>query len=66
MMLRLIIKKLDLYDSDFYSWTIEQASLLRAGRFGELDLEHVVDEVESIGKQLRSKLNAAITLLQAT
>jgi hypothetical protein len=58
--------KLDLYDADFYVWTIQQASLLRAKRFNELDLEHVAEEIESIGKQLRSKLHDAITLLQAT
>lgn len=54
------------YDTDFYAWTVQQASLLRAGRLDELDLEHVAEEIESIGKQLRSKLHDAITLLQAT
>jgi hypothetical protein len=59
-------KKIEMYDEDFYLWTIRQASLLRTGRFNELDLEHVAEEIESIGKQLRGELGDALTLLQAT
>lgn len=44
------------YDRDFYGWTIDQAAALRAGRFEALDLENLVDEIESLGKEEFSKL----------
>lgn len=36
-----------LYQQDFYQWTIEQASLLRAGALSQLDIENLIEEVES-------------------
>ena len=29
------------HDSDFYAWTQEQAGYLRAGRWHDIDLEHL-------------------------
>ena len=39
-----------LYDLDFYRWCHEQAALVRAGRFAELDLENVAEELETLGR----------------
>jgi len=44
--------KSGLYETDFYAWTKEQAALLRAQRFGGLDLEHVIEEIEDLGTSL--------------
>jgi len=44
-----IEKEFDLYDQDFYAWTNKQASLLRSGRLELIDLEHLAEEVESMG-----------------
>ena len=38
-----------LYESDFFTWTQEQARLLRERRFDDLDLDNLVDEVQSVG-----------------
>lgn len=38
------------YDRDIVAWSIEQAKLIRAGRFDELDLERIADEIEDVGK----------------
>ncbi|SMF97748.1 protein of unknown function DUF29 [Methylomagnum ishizawai] len=38
-----------LYDTDIVAWASEQARLLRAGRFGALDLEHLADAVRETG-----------------
>jgi hypothetical protein len=38
-----------LYDTDFYAWTQAQAAALRAKDFASLDLEHVAEELESVG-----------------
>ena len=42
-----------LYDTDFAEWTARMAELLRAGRMGEVDLEHVAEEIEDLGKRDR-------------
>jgi hypothetical protein len=42
-----------LYDSDFAKWTARMAELLREGRLGEVDLEHVAEEIEDLGKRDR-------------
>lgn len=41
------------YESDVIAWANEQACLLRAGRFAELDIEHIADEIEDVGKAER-------------
>lgn len=46
----------DLYDWDFDVWARRQADLLRERRFDEIDLAHLVDEVESIRRQLAHEL----------
>jgi Domain of unknown function DUF29 len=43
-------KDAGLYDEDFYVWTQRQAELLRKGGFAELDLPHLIEEVEDLGK----------------
>ena len=43
-----------LYDTDFAVWSSHTAELLRAGRVGEVDLEHVAEEIEDLGKSERS------------
>ena len=39
-----------LYDQDFHAWANEQVGLLRAGRLSEADIEHIAEEIESLGK----------------
>lgn len=45
-----------LYDRDFYAWANEQAGLLRVGRFSEADIEHIAQEIESMGKSEKREL----------
>jgi Domain of unknown function DUF29 len=56
-----------LYQDDFYVWTRRQADLLRAGRFSDLDLEHLIEEVEDLGESLwrsaRSRIRTIIEYL---
>lgn len=40
----------DLYERDFYTWSLEQARALRERRLGALDLENLADEVENLAK----------------
>jgi hypothetical protein len=40
-----------LYDRDFFEWTAQVARLLREGRFTEVDVEHLAEEIEDVGKR---------------
>ena len=57
----------DLYATDFYAWTQEQARLLRDGCFADLDLENLAEEVRSVGvsdkRQIRNRLKVLIAHL---
>ena len=54
----------DLYEEDLYLWSQAQAALLRAGRFDELDLENLIEEVEDVGGALRRSVrNRTITIM---
>ena len=52
-----------LYDRDFYAWAQEQAGLLRAGKLSEADLEHIAEEIESMGKTEKRELVSRLTVL---
>ena len=40
------------YDEDFFSWTQDQAAALRrAGKHGDIDVEHLAEEIEDLGKR---------------
>lgn len=54
-----------LYDSDFYEWTQEQARLLRERRFSDLDLENLIDEVESVGSTEKREIRSRLKVLLA-
>lgn len=54
-----------LYDTDFYAWTQEQAQLLRERRWSDLDLENLVDEVESVGKSEKREIESRMEVLLA-
>lgn len=54
----------DLYECDFHAWANEQASLLRAGKLAAVDLAHVAEEIESMGRSERRELvNRLVVLL---
>ncbi len=53
----------DLYEMDFYAWTLEQAKLLKEGDFQKLDIINLVEEVESLGKQQRQELRNRLGIL---
>ncbi len=53
------------YDQDVIVWSEEQARLLRAGRFSELDLEHLADEIEDVGRSEKRELANRMAVLLA-
>jgi Domain of unknown function DUF29 len=54
----------DLYEQDFYAWSRRQAELLRLKRFTDLDLAHLIEEVEDLGetvyRSVRSRVRTII------
>lgn len=55
----------DLYETDFYAWTQEQARLLRERRFTDLDLDNLVDEVQSVGSSEKREIRRRLKILLA-
>ena len=55
----------NLYETDFYAWTQEQASLLRKHQWSQLDLLNLIEEIESLGKQQRQELRNRLSVLIA-
>jgi Domain of unknown function DUF29 len=50
----------ELYERDLYAWSEAQADLLRRRRFSELDLEHVVEEIEDVGGSLYREVRSRV------
>ncbi len=53
------------YDQDFYAWALHSADLLRQGKFKEIDVEHMAEEIESMGKRDRRQLVNRLAVLIA-
>jgi hypothetical protein len=51
------------YDRDFYSWSLEQARLVREGRWDAVDRDNVAEEIESLGREQFNKLESALRVL---
>jgi len=53
------------YETDVVAWANEQARLIRAGRFELLDLEHIAEEIEDVGKSEQRELANRLAVLLA-
>jgi hypothetical protein len=53
------------YDEDLYSWSLEQAKLLREHKFDQIDLEHIIEEIEDMSKSEKRALESCfVTFLK--
>ncbi len=52
-----------LYDTDLYLWAQTNAQLLKQGRFSELDIEHLIEEIEDMGKSEQRGINSHLRIL---
>jgi len=52
-----------LYDADFYGWTQQQAELIRAGELDGLDLDNLLEEIESMGRSEQRGLSSRLEVL---
>lgn len=49
-----------LYERDLVAWSHQNAELLRAGRFDELDVDNIAEEIESLGASQKRELISRI------
>lgn len=54
-----------MHANDFYGWCKVQAALLRAGQFDQVDVENVIEELLSAGRQEREALKNELAALMA-
>ncbi len=53
------------YDTDVVAWADEQAALLRAGRLSDIDIVHIAEEIEDVGRSERRELASRMVVLLA-
>jgi Domain of unknown function DUF29 len=51
------------YDADLYSWAVEQAALLRAGRVAEADVLNIAEEIDDVGNEQSDRLESALRII---
>jgi Domain of unknown function DUF29 len=52
-----------LYESDFLQWTTDTVAQLKAHNFEQLDLENLIEEIESLGRTQRKELKSRLLVL---
>lgn len=53
------------YEQDYHAWTQHTAELIRQGHFAEIDVEHLVDELEDMGASKERELENRLGILLA-
>lgn len=53
----------NLYEQDFYLWIETIAKQLKTGRFAEIDLENLIEEIESMGRSEKRALESNLVVL---
>ncbi|WP_404789339.1 DUF29 domain-containing protein [Altericista sp. CCNU0014] len=52
-----------LYDTDFAQWAEQTAQMLKDGRFSEVDLENLIEEVEDLSRRERDALYSNLKII---
>ena len=53
------------YEYDIHAWTLSQIEWLRQGQWGNLDIQHLIAELESLAGRDRRELESHLILLIA-
>jgi len=48
------------YEIDYAQWCVEQAALVREGKFAGLDRENLAEEIESLGRSERREIESRL------
>lgn len=57
------ITRKSLYETDFLLWTEETVAKLKAKDFDHVDLENLIEEIESLGKSDKKEIKSRLTTL---
>ena len=52
-----------MYDTDFIQWIDRATELLKQGQFDALDIENLIEEVESLGRSEKNALKSNLSVL---
>ncbi|MGI8500046.1 MAG: DUF29 domain-containing protein [Hassallia sp.] len=52
-----------LYDQDFYVWIETTAKQLKEGRFSEVDLENLIEEIECMGRSEKKAIKSNLMVV---
>ncbi|MGB3404760.1 MAG: DUF29 domain-containing protein [Microcoleaceae cyanobacterium] len=52
-----------LYEKDFNLWTETHVNLLKAGKFSEIDLPNLIEEIDSMGKREKREIRSRLIVL---
>jgi hypothetical protein len=58
-----IPQSLKLYDQDFYLWLKITAQLLKEKQFNQIDLENLIEEIETMGRSEKKSLKSNLIVL---
>jgi hypothetical protein len=58
-----MITKSPLYEQDFFAWSRQQAELLRTGKLAQADIEHIAEEIDSMGRTEKRELISRLSVL---
>jgi Domain of unknown function DUF29 len=59
----MIVTTKTLYDTDFNQWIEEQVQLLRDRQLNHLDIENLIEEIESLGKSDKRQIKSRLEVL---
>ncbi|MBB1073124.1 DUF29 domain-containing protein [Rhodoferax sp. 4810] len=57
------MRSTDMYETDFLCWLEQQAALLRARQFIQLDCQHLIEELEEMGREQKVALQSLLRQL---
>jgi hypothetical protein len=57
------VKRLTLYDTDYQLWVEQTIAQLKAQDFSQIDLENLIEEIESLGKSDRRSISSYLLRL---
>ncbi len=51
------------YEEDFYGWAMANAALLKKGKFNQVDINHIIEEMENLGASEKRELVSRLSQL---
>ncbi|HAC63718.1 MAG TPA: DUF29 domain-containing protein, partial [Cyanothece sp. UBA12306] len=60
-----MITEQSLYEQDFSLWLEDTATKLREGKFSEINIEELVEEIEALGRSEKQELENRLEVLLA-